>query len=331
MSYQAYGANTQQQSGYSGYNPYAQQENPFSNQQASGRYGGQQAGGNYQADPEQGGQYEMTPVNGQASRDPNYILNQCREIERGIDSVDQYIEQISSLHRRLLGDADPAQENAIRRQADDLGDETKTVYRNLVERVRAIKSSPESGNPRNAPQVGKVDRRLKKAIQNYQGVQTDFQKGLQAQMARQYRIVRPDASEAEVREAVEDTSNNQQIFSQALIQSDRRGDAQKVSQMVKARHDEIQKIERDFVELAQLFQDLDTLVVQQEDAVQEIERKGEEVTENVGHANTQIDTAIKSARSRRRKKWWCLLIVVIILIIIAVVVALAVKFAGGGK
>lgn len=158
----------------------------------------------------------MTPVNGQASRDPNYILNQCREIERGIDSVEQNIQQISSLHRRLLGDADPAQENAIRRQADDLGDETKAVYRNLVERVRVIKSSPESGNPRNAPQVGKVDRRLKKAIQNYQGVQTDFQKGLQSQMARQYRIVRPDASEAEVREAVEDTSNNQQIFSQAV-------------------------------------------------------------------------------------------------------------------
>lgn len=158
----------------------------------------------------------MTPVNGQASRDPNWILNQCREIDRGIDSVDDHIERISSLHRRLLGDADPAQENAIRRQADDLGDEAKTLYRNLVDRVRTIKSSPESGNPRNAPQVGKVDRRLKKAIQTYQQVQTDFQKGLQSQMARQYRIVRPEASEAEVREAVEDTSNNQQIFSQAV-------------------------------------------------------------------------------------------------------------------
>lgn len=104
----------------------------------------------------------------------------------------------------------------IRRQADDLGDETKTLYRNLVDRVRAIKSKPESGNPQNAPQVGRVDRKLKEAIQKYQRVQTDFQKGLQAQMARQYRIVRPEASEAEVREAVQDTSNNQQIFSQAV-------------------------------------------------------------------------------------------------------------------
>lgn len=158
----------------------------------------------------------MAPVNGPTSRDPSAILNECRDIDRGIQSVDQYIEQISSLHRRLLGDADPAQENMIRRQADDLGDETKTLYRNLVDRVRAIKSKPESGNPQNAPQVGRVDRKLKEAIQKYQRVQTDFQKGLQAQMARQYRIVRPEASEAEVREAVQDTSNNQQIFSQAV-------------------------------------------------------------------------------------------------------------------
>ena len=95
---------------------------------------------------------------------------------------------------------------------------------------------------------------------------------------------------------------------QQLIQSDRRGDAQKVSQMVRARHDEIQKIERDFVELAQLFTDLDALVVQQDVAVNDIETKGQEVNDNVNKANTEIDTAIKSARSRRRKKWWCLLI-----------------------
>lgn len=78
--------------------------------------------------------------------------------------------------------------------------------------------------------------------------------------------------------------------------------------MVRARHDEIQKIERDFVELAQLFQDLDTLVVQQEDSVKQIEQGAEDVNQNVTKGNTEIDTAITSARSARRKKWWCLLI-----------------------
>jgi len=78
--------------------------------------------------------------------------------------------------------------------------------------------------------------------------------------------------------------------------------------MVRARHEEIQKIERDFVELAQMFQDLDALVVQQDNSVARIDEAGEDVNTNVVKANEQIDGAIEKARSRRRKKWWCLLI-----------------------
>jgi hypothetical protein len=63
------------------------------------------------------------------------------------------------------------------------------------------------------------------------------------------------------------------------------------------------------MELAQLFQDLETLVVQQEPAVTQIEQKGEEVTDNVGRGNTELDGAIKKARAARRKKWICLGIV----------------------
>jgi len=63
------------------------------------------------------------------------------------------------------------------------------------------------------------------------------------------------------------------------------------------------------VELAQLFTDLDAIVVQQEPLVTDIERKGEEVRENVVKANVEIGGAIEKARSRNRKKWWCLLIV----------------------
>jgi DNA repair exonuclease SbcCD ATPase subunit len=183
-----------------------------------------------------------------------------------------------------------------------------TKYRGLVSRVKNIKQQPESGNPRNAPQVGKVDRRLKTAINQYQQVEREFRKASQDQMARQYRIVRPDASDAEVREAVEDP-NNQQIFSSALIQSDRRGEAQTVARNVSQRHEDIQKIERQMIELAQLFQDLEALVVQQEPAVTQIEQRGEEVTEHVAKANTELEGAVVKARAARRKKWICLGIV----------------------
>jgi len=93
-----------------------------------------------------------------------------------------------------------------------------------------------------------------------------------------------------------------------LLQSDRRGQSQSALRAVQGRHEAIQKVEKQMIELAQLFQEMETLVVQQEPAVTQIEQKGEEVTDNVGKANTEIDGAITKARSRNRKKWWCLLI-----------------------
>lgn len=77
---------------------------------------------------------------------------------------------------------------------------------------------------------------------------------------------------------------------------------------VRARHEAMQNIERSMIELAQLFQDLDEIVVQQEAVVQKIDEQGMEVKDNVEQANTQINTAIDSARARNRKKWWCVVI-----------------------
>ena len=73
------------------------------------------------------------------------------------------------------------------------------------------------------------------------------------------------------------------------------------------------------VELAQLFQDLDQIVQQQEPLVTNIEQKGEEIHDNVVQANTEISGAIEKARSRNRKKWWCLLIVLLIIIVVVVI------------
>ncbi|KIW61776.1 hypothetical protein PV05_01858 [Exophiala xenobiotica] len=335
MSYnQGYGQQGGQ--GYGNYNPYGQSGNPYSQGSYNDGQGyndqpgysdrpqapAQPQGGNYYADEEQrAGGYEMRNMNG---NDPNRILNECRAVDQAIDEIEADLQRLKGLQSRYLADTNTSAQSPLRIEVDRTGENIMTKYRGLVSRVKNIKQQPESGNPRNAPQVGKVDRRLKTAINQYQQVEREFRKASQEQMARQYRIVRPDASDAEVREAVEDP-NNQQIFSSALIQSDRRGEAQTVARNVSQRHEDIQKIERQMIELAQLFQDLEALVVQQEPAVTQIEQRGEEVTEHVAKANTELDGAVKKARAARRKKWMCLGIAVLIVIIIIVVVVVVVE------
>ena len=90
------------------------------------------------------------------------------------------------------------------------------------------------------------------------------------------------------------------------MQSDRQGRARAALSAVQDRHKALVKIEQQMVELSQLFQDMDTLVVQQEAAVTQIEQKGEEVVDNLDKGNEEIGVAVKTARSTRKKKWWCL-------------------------
>lgn len=258
--------------------------------------------------PKAGSNVEMAPLThnaGSMGSDPNTILNECRDIDRGVDKIERNLEQLRMLQQRTLDDADSSSSSSANQQLDSLSSETMSMYRDLTERVRTVKSNPDSRTPKNNPQVGRVDRRLKQAIQQYQQVESQFRKKTQDQMARQYRIVRPDASEQEVRAAVEDTSNNQ-IFSQALMQSDRQGRARAALSAVQDRHKALVKIEQQMVELSQLFQDMDTLVVQQEAAVMQIESKGEEVVENLDKGNEEMGVAVKTARATRKKKWICL-------------------------
>lgn len=252
---------------------------------------------------------EMAPLsqNGAsfAASDPNAILNECREIGQGIDGIEANLNQLRMLQDRSLNETDSGS-SGTSRELDSLSANTMSMYRELTERVRKMKSSPDAKTPKNAPQVGRIDRRLKNAIQQYQEVEADFRKRMHDQMRRQYLIVKPDAEKEEVEDAVQAmAAGSQPVFTQAMLQSNRQGEARAVLSAVQDRHRALQKIEQDMIELAQLFQDMDTLIVQQEAAVVQIEQKGEEVVENLDKGNQEIEVAVDTARKTRRKKWYC--------------------------
>lgn len=63
------------------------------------------------------------------------------------------------------------------------------------------------------------------------------------------------------------------------------------------------------MELGRLYQEVAELVHQQEPAVEQINQDANNVQENVANANTQISSAIDSARRARKWKWYALIII----------------------
>lgn len=69
------------------------------------------------------------------------------------------------------------------------------------------------------------------------------------------------------------------------------------------------------IELANLFQDLDTMVVQQENTIAHAEQQTAQTNDNIGKGTEEVDKGIVHARRTRRNKWICFWITVLIILI----------------
>lgn len=343
MSDSNYGRQATHQGGpYGQYNPYAQQQNQQYG--SAGGYGqqsgyGQQAGAydsgyatqqeRYSPGNRDNQAYEMNPMNGQTSErnDPNYILDECRDVGRGIQELERKVSQLRTLYRAATSIASAEEDRRHKAEIERVQNDAMSLQRNLARRVKSIQSKPESGNEHNKLQVGKIDSDLKKAMNDYREAGAEYRTILKEQARRQYLTIKPNATEAELTQVADDLSD-QNLFSQALLDSDRRGQVQSARQAVGKRHDAIKKIEKDITEVAELFQELEASVIQQDAPVEDIKRTGEEVVDSVTKANVELDGAIVNKRKARRRKCWffgLLLLIIIIIVVVVVVVVLVLR------
>jgi syntaxin 1B/2/3 len=106
------------------------------------------------------------------------------------------------------------------------------------------------------------------------------------------------------------------------LKSNRSATASSVLGAVRARHNDIQKIERTITELNQLMEDLATAVVLQDEPVQAVEQHTENVKKDTEAGNVQLNKGIEHARRARKLKWWCFFICLAIVIILGLVLGL---------
>jgi syntaxin 1B/2/3 len=164
-----------------------------------------------------GSSYEMGNVGG--GQQPGYggddqaFFSELDEIRNGMATVNNNITRIESLHQQSLTDIDESATAQTRRQLEDVVTQTSSLNNNLANRIKALKGK-YSRDPNKSPQVGSLDRSFKETLRKYQMVEKNFADRTREQMARQYRIVRPDATDEEVEQAC--ASGEGQVFSQAV-------------------------------------------------------------------------------------------------------------------
>jgi len=270
--------------------------------------------------------YEMSSVGGgRSGYDPlagegdamSAFYAEIRSIQDSLQQFNTNVTHIGELHSRSLNNMDDNAAAQNSAQLDELVAETSALSATLKRRIKALEAKGGAGRDGQImkSQTGLVKSKFVEAIQQYQSVEQQYRQKHKQRLERQFKIVKPDATPEEIR-AVVDNEGNPQIFQQALMNSRMTG-ASMAYREVQERHEEIMRIERTLVELAQLFNDMSILVEQQEEVINTIEQQAETVQTDTEAAYKHTETAVKSAAAARRKRWICFIIIVIVVLAVA--------------
>jgi len=249
---------------------------------------------------------------GNSSDGMTRFYNQISSIQDELQRFDANVSRIGDLHSRLLNNTDEALSQQNADALDGLVEETRALSNQIKNQIQDLEkeSVPQGQDPRiRRNQTSLLRSKFIEALQNYQQVEQQYRTRYRQRVERQFKIVKPDATPEEVSAVVQsDQGAGGQIFAQALTSSTRYGESRAAYREVQERHEDIRKIERTLAELAQLFNDMDILVTQQDDTINAIETSATQVQKDTEAGLGQTEKAVEHARSARRKRWFCFLL-----------------------
>ncbi|KAH3671422.1 hypothetical protein WICMUC_004602 [Wickerhamomyces mucosus] len=274
-----------------------------------------------------GESYELNQYSQGQEDDFVTFMNSINVINQELDNYKQLIELIEFNQKKILQEINEDQELSTRSQLDSLITQASSLQQQLKSQIKTAQSKAGNDNSKKAQAERSKDDFLR-LIQNYRIIEANYREQNKIQASTQYKIVKPDATEEEVEDAINDVGG-QQIFSQAILNASRRGEAKTALAEVQSRHRELQRLEKTMAELTQLFHDMEELVAEQNVAVQNVNESVEEAQKDLELGLGHTDKAVESARKARRKKCWCIwiLILVIVIILVVVIVPIAVHFS----
>ncbi|KAK3942322.1 putative snare domain-protein [Diplogelasinospora grovesii] len=253
------------------------------------------------------------------------FLSRVQRIREQVQDLRRDVGILSELHAHALNS--PDQQGQAKRQVDSMVAETQMKNTSIRNQIQQLKTDTEHTQGADfglkKRQFETINGEYKNLVASYLEEEKVYQERYRQQIARQYRIVNENASDQEVEAAMNADWGNEGVFQSALA-TNRTGQATRVLGAVRARHNELQQIEKSIVELAQLFQDLDTLVVQQGEVIQATVVAADQAHDHLEQGNQEVIKGIEHAGRYRRLKWWCLLVAVLIIIAIVLGVVLGV-------
>jgi len=246
------------------------------------------------------------------------LIQDAEGIKTGLASLRSNVKSLESQHKQALFALTPDQQNKSGQEIQRLTDDTDGLIKKIKGQIDAMRRTADAtGDQMRHNMAETLAGKFTEVLQQYQKAQTEYADKVKAKMAQKVKIVKPDATEAQIEAAIEN-GQVEKLFVQSTLDGQYlTGQAKNALAYVTDRHRDIVAIETSMKELNKLFIDMAIMVESQGAILGQIE-------ENVGSAVVSTREGLDQTRKavilqkKGRKKMYIIVIILIIILIILV-------------
>jgi len=231
------------------------------------------------------------------------FLSPYEEIKAGVRLIEVNTDKLSKLQERERVSVKESARNEMQAEVKALKAETTSVGRKLSASLQRIRR--ENSERKTTPTDALIhdnmfhchSRNLQQAWERYLQVCQSGQQDFYNRAHRQCRCVDNTLTDQQI-DTILFSGQADQVLKAAMISENLKS----VVRDIDTRHKEVLKLERDVLELHELFKDLSTLTMLQQERIDSIEGHIEKARKHTERAEDNLNKAEKHQQSARKKQ-----------------------------
>ena len=142
------------------------------------------------------------------------FLSRVEAVKADIRTLTTQVGSIASTHQRTLSSPD----SGSSQQLESIISQTQVLNTQIKDQIRTLEKDAVQSKDNNVKntQINQLKTSFNKQLQEYRQEEASYESRYREQIARQYRIVNPEASDSEVREAANADWGNEGVFQTAV-------------------------------------------------------------------------------------------------------------------
>ena len=142
------------------------------------------------------------------------FLARVEAVKSEIHTLSANIAEVATIHQRVLSNPDPA----ASKQLESIVTSTQILNTKIKDQIKQLEvdAARSGGNSTKDNQIRSLKKNFTSQLEEYRREEQGFRTRYREQIERQYRIVNPEATDAEAREAADADWGDEGVFQTAV-------------------------------------------------------------------------------------------------------------------